>query len=140
MIICQKSHSLGTQIRSLYHKVPLSSTRKSGALFSLVCLWIFIKSLSESWAFLCCLLGMRVRQAVEGESVNSSRESPPFDPLGQLYIQEGRRCQFTPGPLTNTIFTNRPLGHHMRPIYNMGWAIPPTVAPQLLWFDGYSKA
>ena len=31
------------------------------------------------------MLGMRVRQAVEGARVNSSRESP-LDPLGQLYI------------------------------------------------------
>ena len=24
----------------------------------------------------------------------------------------------------NTIFINKPLGYHMRPIYNMGWVIP----------------
>ena len=28
----------------------------------------------------------------------------------------------------------------MRPIHNVGWAIPPTVVPQLLWFDRYDKA
>ena len=36
----------------LNHKVSLSSTLKSGALFSPVCLRIFIKPWSEHWAFL----------------------------------------------------------------------------------------
>src|SRR6185312_6958619 len=58
MIICLKSPFWGTQILSLYHNVPLLSTRKSGALFSPVCLRISISPLSDLWAFL--ILSSRV--------------------------------------------------------------------------------
>ena len=51
----------------------------------------------------------------------------------------GRESPFDPGPLVGTIFTNRSLGRHTRPINLMGWAIPPKVAPQLLYFDRYDK-
>jgi len=70
----------------------------------------------------------------------AQEREPPLTPwVSYIYIG-GEEVAIFPRPLTNTIFTNRLLGHHMRPIYNMGWAIPPTVAPQLLWFDGYNKA
>ena len=77
-------------------------------------------------------------QLKESENAHGERESL-FDPLGQLYIgREGGARQFSPGPLVDTIFTNRSLGRHTRPINLMGWAIPPIVLI-MGWTNGSSS-
>jgi len=103
------------------------------------------------------MLGRRLRQAAEREKapkvhknperVSSTQESenaheresePPLT-LGSSIYRRGGRWKFSPAPLASIRFTIRSSGRRMRPINIMGWAIPPTVAPQLLWFDWYNK-